>query len=93
MRLATALLEEKNAKPWFHRYLFAFHILSFWCILLGAAENVSVLILLASPIMLPFKQPTGLIEVWNLGRRASTSKFACQPLISHPFLCKLNCRL
>lgn len=56
MRLATALLgKKKNAKPWFHRYPFAFHILSFWCIRLGAAENVPVLILLASPIMLLFK--------------------------------------
>lgn len=72
-----------RAKPRFHSYT----LLSSFVLLphsRGSSCSLPELILLASPITLLFKRPTGLIEVCNLGRNAS-AKFACQPLISHPF--------
>lgn len=58
MWLATELLERKKKKmlsPSFIDIPLLFTFCPSGCIHLGAAENVPVLVLLASPITLPFK--------------------------------------
>lgn len=86
-RLATALLEKTRKK----RSLVSRMCGCFsHCVLLLCPPGSRgkrpgpVLIPLASPIMLLFKQPTGFREVCNLGRGTSGPTPACQPLISHP---------